>query len=431
MPAPGVDDSPIQPPCASTIDLLIARPRPLPLMARRCASADRKNRVNSRVCSASAMPMPVSATDTTTSPGSARAVTVTVPPPGENFTALDSRFSITRSICAPSASIAGSFAGIDSRIARCGSAVDRIASQALSSTSASCTGPAGQDERARLDVGERQQVVDQGEQAPAVAVDDRDDAAVLVAEDAVDVLGQDLGVAPDAGQRRAQLVRHGRDELALEPVHLLQFGVRPGQQLGLALQRLLGPAAGGDVGDLVHDVAAGALADQRRRVLRPGDLALPARQPHLAAGPAAEDVIGLAGAAAALAVAAAAQQGEVLRQQRPVLRQDDLVQLLAAQVVEAPAGHREQRGVGLDHLAVGFGHRHADRRVVERGPEPPLVLAGLRLGLAPGVVEAALGQRVLDRRAEPGEPVLEQVVDRAAAQRLDAGVLAERRRSPR
>lgn len=262
----------------------------------------------------------------------------------------------------------------------------------------------GERQGARLDPGEREQVLDEVEQAAAVAVDDADDLAFGRAEGAGVRVGEDLRVAADAGQRGAQLVGDGGDELALEPVELLQVAVGAGELRRLPLEGLLGAAAVGDIGDLVHDVvralvpSPAARADERRRVLPPQRRAVGAAQPQLLA-----DLLRLAGDEAL----------HLVRDDRPVLLDDHVQQQLRG----LQAGHAGQLLVDLQHVAVEVRDGHADRGVVERGAERLL-----RAALVGG--EPLLRQGVLHRRAEPAQPVLEQVVHGAVAQGVDARLLA-------
>ena len=70
--------------------------------------------------------------------------------------------------------------------------------------------------------GEEEQVADEVEEPVRVALDDAQEPALLVGQVAGLAVEQELGVAPDRRQRRAQLVRDERDELVLQPVELAQ-----------------------------------------------------------------------------------------------------------------------------------------------------------------------------------------------------------------
>ena len=89
--------------------------------------------------------------------------------------------------------------------------------------------------------------------------------AARVGEVPGEVLGEQLGVADDAGQRSAQLVAHRRDELALGPVEVEH------PLVGLALlvegedERLLGRAAVGDVADHAEVAHRAAVVVAHRR----------------------------------------------------------------------------------------------------------------------------------------------------------------------
>ncbi len=89
-------------------------------------------------------------------------------------------------------------------------------------------------ELARVDLGDEEEVVHEPEQPLRVAVGDGEEAALLLVEAGVGE--QKLEVAADGRQRRSQLVRHRRDELALEAVELAQPLVLPGQPAVVRLQ---------------------------------------------------------------------------------------------------------------------------------------------------------------------------------------------------
>ena len=122
---------------------------------------------------------------------------------------------------------------------------------------------------APLDAGEVQQVLDQAGQLGRAAVDPGDHPLPGVVQ-GLGAAVQQLGVAVDEGQGRAQLVRDGAQELVLQPVELAQggrLGVPLGQLLGLQLQ-LPGPAEGdehGHEGDEEEDDAQHAVRRRCRR----------------------------------------------------------------------------------------------------------------------------------------------------------------------
>ena len=89
------------------------------------------------------------------------------------------------------------------------------------------------DHRARLDLGQVEDVVDQRQQVVARRVDRLGELDLLGRQVAVGVLGELIGQDQQAVERRAQLVRHVGQELGLV------LGGE-GQLLGLFLQRLAG-----------------------------------------------------------------------------------------------------------------------------------------------------------------------------------------------
>ena len=74
---------------------------------------------------------------------------------------------------------------------------------------------------ARLELGDVEDLVDQPRQALAFLDDDAELARALGRLE-VRVVAQDLREGADRGERRAQFVRHGRDEIVLQPVEFLQ-----------------------------------------------------------------------------------------------------------------------------------------------------------------------------------------------------------------
>ncbi|HEU4631477.1 MAG TPA: hypothetical protein VFS08_17115 [Gemmatimonadaceae bacterium] len=127
-----------------------------------------------------------------------------------------------------------------------------------------------------LEAGEVQRVVDEAEQVLAAALDAPDVVLLRRRERAAQPHLQQVGVADDRVERRAELVAHRRQELRLGPVRLLglgarRFGVRQ-QLLALAVQRTDGARAGqhdrhehaddrdDEERDAVHALHHGALA---------------------------------------------------------------------------------------------------------------------------------------------------------------------------
>ena len=98
---------------------------------------------------------------------------------------------------------------------------------------------------ARLELARVEHLVDEPRQALGFLDDDAEEARALGRLE-VRVVAQDLGERADRGQRRAQLVRHGRDEVVLQPVELLQALVGRAQLRGrvLELAAISAPAGG-------------------------------------------------------------------------------------------------------------------------------------------------------------------------------------------
>ena len=108
---------------------------------------------------------------------------------------------------------------------------------------------------AGLDPVEDEQVLDQPAQPGAVAVDDAEHRALPGRQLAGVTVLQQLEVAADGGQRRAQLVADRRQEVGLLPVQALQpLDVVPLVGLVLGLHE----DAGGERGDLLDGVGLGA-----------------------------------------------------------------------------------------------------------------------------------------------------------------------------
>ncbi len=88
-----------------------------------------------------------------------------------------------------------------------------------------------------LDLGDVEDRGDEVEQALALLHDDAEVLALLLGERPAQPLQHHLRVADDAGERGAQLVAHGGDEVGLEPVQLLEPQVA-GLQLPVLLLQL-------------------------------------------------------------------------------------------------------------------------------------------------------------------------------------------------
>ena len=89
---------------------------------------------------------------------------------------------------------------------------------------------------AGLHLGQVEDVVDELQEMPGAGEDVAEELLVLGGDRPHLAVVHELGEADDAVQRRAELVRHVRQELALEPVGLLQPLVLLLQLLVLALQ---------------------------------------------------------------------------------------------------------------------------------------------------------------------------------------------------
>ncbi len=100
-------------------------------------------------------------------------------------------------------------------------------------------------ELAGIDLGHEEQIADEAEQPVGVAVDDPEHPILLLVEPCV--FPNDLEVAADRGERRAQLMRDRSDEVVFHPIELAQALVLLGElaQEGVAFG--LGCLAFGDV----------------------------------------------------------------------------------------------------------------------------------------------------------------------------------------
>ena len=87
---------------------------------------------------------------------------------------------------------------------------------------------------AALDLGQVEDVVDHRQEHPAGRLDVAGVTAVALVE--LVGPGEDLGKTDDRIERRAQLVAHGRQEVALEAIHLEESQVGLGQLVDLLVQ---------------------------------------------------------------------------------------------------------------------------------------------------------------------------------------------------
>ena len=195
----------------------------MPRMPRDIAASTRKNFWKRLRWSRSEMPMPSSETRSSTTRRRLRTRTVTVPPSGEYLMALSIRLISTWRTRSASASasappgrqherelvLLGAAAGPGRDVARDGRDVDRGELQ-----------PDG----ARLEARGAEQRLDEPVEPLGLARDVADERrAVLLAEARV-LAQQRLGEAVDRGQRRAQLVRDGGHEVALELLERAHLG---------------------------------------------------------------------------------------------------------------------------------------------------------------------------------------------------------------
>ena len=186
----------------------------------RWRGSSRKNRWNSLLCSSSGMPMPVSLTRSCATSAPGVTSTSTLPPSGVNFTALLTRFE------------RGPF-----EVGGVALEHHRLRGQVRPERPGPCV-PRGRPRRwhaygvaqvrrllveceaAVLHPRQREQVLDEVQETLAVALDPLDQLVLHLGEVHGVILGEELGVADDAGQRGPQLVADGRDELSLGAVEL-------------------------------------------------------------------------------------------------------------------------------------------------------------------------------------------------------------------
>src|SRR5580700_8709044 len=264
---------------------------------------------------------------------------------------------------------------------------------------------------ARLDLGQVQDVVDQLQQVGPGRVDRAGEVHLLAGEVAVLVLGQQLGEDEQAVQRRAQLVRHVREEVGLVPrrdsqllgaflqglpclldlaVLHLDRAVLLGEQRGLLLELRVGPAQLG----LLALQLDGALLKLRGEPLRPAEQRL---------GPGAcHD-----------------------RVDRHPDGPDELVEEREVDVAE-PGQRRDLQHAEHLVLEQDRQHRHAHRRGLAES-RPDLEVAGGRIGDHDRrALDGRLAGQALARR-ELGEPALHEAV-RGDAGELELLLLAMRHR---
>src|SRR5208283_2000692 len=103
---------------------------------------------------------------------------------------------------------------------------------------------------AALDLGDVEDIVDQGEQVSAAVLEIKDRAMLPGVQRTIHLLVEALGNPQDAVERRAQLVTHVRQEFVLEPGGASQLVIGLGQLLGMATEGFFQLLA---LGNVAHD----------------------------------------------------------------------------------------------------------------------------------------------------------------------------------
>ena len=230
LPTPGVLASRISPPSSRAISRLIARPRPVPPYLRLVLPSACWNASKMICCLSGGMPMPVSVTENASTLSLELSdLVVRIPavvgrlhackrtwPWCVNLKALESRFLMT--CCSRLASVM-----ID-RGSSGSSSIDEVDALGLGHVAERALDVVVQvvepqladvdHDRARLDLRQVENVVDQHQQVVAGRVDRLGELGLLRREVAVGVLRQLIGEDEQAVERRAQLVRHVGQELA-------------------------------------------------------------------------------------------------------------------------------------------------------------------------------------------------------------------------
>ena len=283
LPAPGALSTWISPPSRWAISRPIDRPRPVPPYLRLVVPSACWNASKISMCLSAGMPMPVSVTRKATTPwagsaaaarrrrswkmargGAGRTSSVT-DPLSVNLTALDSRLlrTCSRRWRSVSSSAGAPWSTLTVRVRPFWSVRGRNARRQIGGQIGESEGRRRQLHLPRLDLGQVEDVADEGEQVGAGAVDAAGELDLLVGEVAVRVVGQELGQDEQAVQRRAQLVAHVGQELGLVPGAdrqllgpLLQ---RPPGQLDLGVLDLDGPVLLGQLGRLLLQLGVGLL----------------------------------------------------------------------------------------------------------------------------------------------------------------------------
>ena len=169
---------------------------------------------------ASGMPMPVSATSITALSPSTNVRTVTVPPAGVNLSAFESRLPTSCERRSRSPRTAATSASSERESISRGCARAPPTTRPRRARSRHVDVREVQLQAARVEPGDEEQVADQALQPLGAAVDDREEALLLVVQLARLALADHLEEAHHRRQRRPELMRDGRDEIVLQPVEL-------------------------------------------------------------------------------------------------------------------------------------------------------------------------------------------------------------------
>ena len=188
----------------------------MPPTPRERFGSRRKNFSKIRSCSEAGIPRPRSRTAKRTRPSTGSSSSSTRPPFGEYLTAFSTRFTST---CrSPSASAATCGPGSGAVSTSSTSAGRCVAAAAITLRASSVAfGPADQDRRRPgVEPAREQDVVDDPGEPLRLAGDHLEHARLLLVPEHDVVAAQGHRGAVDRRERRAQLVRDGRDEVALQ-----------------------------------------------------------------------------------------------------------------------------------------------------------------------------------------------------------------------
>jgi hypothetical protein len=219
-------------------------------------------------------------------------------------------------------------------------------------------------------------------------------------------LGQ-FGVSRDRGQNVVEVVRNASREGA-DRLHFLGVAELFLQAVGV-----------GDVAGVDHDQRA-AVATHGRAPVRlddaPGTVLVP--KPVLdRGGPLGADEGAL----------------QPLLNRLQIVGMDEVADLTSHDFLGGEAQVTQARGAMVADDAGGIDHDDQVGGVFDQQAEPGLPLAQffigqaqLFIGIAPLLQQLALGECVAHGGAQPGKSILQQIVGRAFAHRLDGGVFADR-----